>query len=105
MSSPIAPCTSTAIPRGRDSSNETETSNSPVIGGLSGDLITIFGRRGIALSSEASNSEGPNKLSVADEKLGLSETLTGILRGILVPMHELETRISWQDERWCHLIT
>jgi hypothetical protein len=93
------------MPRGRDSSNETETSKSPVIGGLSGDLITIFGRRSVALSSDGSNSDGPNKLSASDEGVGLSETLTGILRGRFVPKHALETWKTWEDERWCRLIT
>jgi hypothetical protein len=35
----------------------------------------------------------------------LSETLTGILRGRFVPKHALETWKTWEDERWCRLIT
>lgn len=73
-SHPIAPCTSTAMPRGRLSSCVTEISTSPEIGVRSGDVITILGPAAGASSK---------RLSVG-ARAG-RKTFTGILRGAYVP--------------------
>ena len=96
-SHPIAPCTSTAIPRGRLSSCVTEISTSPEIGVRSGDDITILGPAAGTSS---------NRLS-AGARAG-RETFTGILRGAYVPMGAVHQTVRcayiWRRGAGAHLI-
>ena len=74
MSAPIAPRTSTATPLGLLTSNVTVISTSPDIGGRSGNVMVIFGRRGADMDIE-SRSLSPKMGST--EEPG-RDTLTGI---------------------------
>lgn len=83
MSAPMAPCTSTAIPYGCDTSCATWISTSPEMGGRSGDAMTMRARRG----SEVNMAPDPEMSGIGPGEAG-RYTFTGILRGMTVPAGE-----------------